>query len=138
MRYEPGNDCRRFAAIIGRRTRERNLLCRLLSGSAAIDHQFRPRHKGGLIRGQIEHAIGDILCRPDAAERDELKPGGALGRIALRLLDHRRINGAGMHGVAADIVFGILHRRPLTEDTHRTLGRSVGRWRPRAGGNASP
>jgi hypothetical protein len=98
----------------------------LLRGSAAIDHQFRPCHIGRLIGRQIQHAIGDLFRSPESAQRHPPAELRQSARIGLRAAHHGRINRAGMDGVTADVVLGVLHRRRLAEETHAALGRGVG------------
>jgi hypothetical protein len=36
---------------------------------AAVDHEFRPRHVAGRVRGEEQHAVYDVLHRSDPTER---------------------------------------------------------------------
>src|SRR5215471_21672226 len=99
----------------------------LLGGGTAIDDQLAPSDEGGLIRGEVQDTIGDILWRAYAPQRHPIDPLVSQDRIRQRVPDHVGINGTRMYGVAADVLFGMLHGCRLGEEPHRALRGRVGR-----------
>src|SRR5215813_5761539 len=105
------------------------ILPRSLREGTAVHHELAARDVRRLVRSQVEHGRHDLRHRSHATERHPVEPlrDGLL--VALeRAVEHLRVDGAGMHRVAADLVLGVLARRHLGEDADGALARGVRRF----------
>src|SRR5437899_8674080 len=105
----------------------RAIVVLLFGGRAAVDDQLAARHVRRFIGGEVYHAVRDFLGRSHATHRQP--PQALLPRrlVLERVLDHVGRDRPGMHRVGTDLVLGVLDRRRLGEDAHRTLRRAIGR-----------
>src|SRR5712692_2304995 len=103
-----------------------------LRGVAPVDDQLTPRDKRRLIRGQIQHAIRNIFCRADAAQRRPpypVLPGSGDRQGAFR---HWGVNKSRMHRVTPYAILGVLSSGGLRQQAYRAFGGGVGaRTRPK-------
>src|SRR5690349_9617003 len=81
-----------------------DLLCR----RAAVDDQLAARHESRFVRGEKEHAVGDILGRADTPHRQAPHALLQLSLVLQHILDHVRCDRPGMDGVTADAFLGVL------------------------------
>src|SRR5688572_10919076 len=76
----------------------------------AVDAVAAAGAEGGLVAGEEEDEVGDLLRLPDPAQRMEAPPLGdrrlrvVRAEGVCRLVDHRRADRAGGDAVAADVV----------------------------------
>ena len=76
-----------------------------------INHNACAIYKLRLVRGEIEHRIGDVVRLADLAERDlaaELREGFFLAEHFLGAVQDRRVDEDRVHRVAADLAAGRL------------------------------
>src|SRR5437867_12029819 len=97
----------------------------LLGGRAAVDHQFATRHVGRFVGRQVDDAVGDVFGRSRASHRETPQALLPLRLVLQHVLDHVGRDRAGVDGVAADVLLGVLDGRRLGEEAHGALGRGV-------------
>src|SRR5712691_5264250 len=112
----------------------------LLGDKTTVNDQLCPGHKGGLIRGEIQGAVGDVLrgAEPPQGNGAQTPLHGHL-RVGMAALQHGGIDGTGMDGITPDLIFGVLDGGDFGKDAHGTfrgvVGRSANRNDARNGGD---
>src|SRR5215471_8947138 len=91
---------------------------RLFRGGPAIDDELAPRHERRLVRGQKQHAIGDVLRRADTPHREATHALLELSLVLQHVLDHIGRDRSGVHRIAADPFLRVLDRRRLGEEPY--------------------
>src|SRR4029450_8069819 len=99
----------------------------LLGDKTTVNDQLCPGHKGGLVRGEIQGAVSDVLWgagRPQG-NRAQTPLHGRL-RIFMAALKHGGVDGTGMDGITPALVFGVLDGGDFGKDAHGTFRGVVG------------
>src|SRR5262249_16236675 len=99
----------------------------LLGDKTTVNDQLCPGHKGGLIRGEIQRAVADVLrgAEPAQGNRAQTPLHGRL-RIFMAALQHGGIDGTGMNGITPDLVSGVLDGGDFGKDAYSTFRGVVG------------
>ena len=86
---------------------------------------------GGLVRGEEQRGIGDVLRRAEAAERRLGEQRLGDHRLLHVAADQRRLHIAGAERIHADAVRRIFDGETPRQRRHRALGRRIDRHLPR-------
>src|SRR5262249_34293909 len=99
----------------------------LLGDKTTVNDQLCPGHKGGLVRGEIQGAVSDVLCgaEPPQGNRAQTPLHGHL-RVFMAALQHGSIDGTGMDGITPDLISGVLDGGDFGKDAHGTFRGVVG------------
>src|SRR5438132_2109610 len=81
----------------------------LLSDKTTVNDQLCSCHKRGLVRGEIQGAVGDVLrgAEPPQGNRAQTPLPGGL-RVFGAALQHGGSDGTGMDGGTANLITGVV------------------------------
>jgi hypothetical protein len=99
----------------------------LLGDKTTVNDQLCPCHKGGLVRGEIQGTVGDVLRGAESPQgnRAQTPLHGRL-RVFVAALQHGGIDGTGVDGITPDLIFGVLDGGDFGKDAHGTFRGVVG------------
>src|ERR1700730_4002551 len=103
----------------------------------AVGHDLRAGDEARTVRAQPQHDLAQIDRLGHAPDRMARTGERLAFRVAHRLpqrFEDRRIDAAGMHRIAADVVslLGAVERHALAEQPHCALAGGIGGWSRRA------
>ena len=98
----------------------------LLGDPSAVDDELGAGYVGGLVGGEVDDPVGDLLGLADAAHGDLGEHVLSELLIIVHVGRHGGLDGAGVDGVAADVVLGVVDGDGLGEDADGALGGLVG------------
>ena len=99
----------------------------LLRGPAPLHHQLAPRHERGLVRGEIEDPVGDLVGLAVAADTMRWYTAGSARRRSVIAVTMGR-GAPNWPGCAR-----VLERREPRQEPHGALGRLLSSIPTRAG-----
>src|SRR2546425_1990103 len=97
----------------------------LLRERSAVDDELAAGHVRRVVRSEIEHRVDDLGHRPHSPQRHSLQPSLQRLLVGNGAVEHLGVDRARMHGVAADLVLGVLAGRDLREDPNGALAGGV-------------
>ena len=117
--------------LAGRRTRRQRVVPGgLLGRITSVDDKLRASQEGRLVRGKIEHPIGNVLWVSDPAQ---CTPFQCLLKPSRDRCEHGRPGGSWMDRVAPYVVFGVEHRGHLAKEAERCFADCISGRAFRAG-----
>ena len=97
-------------------------LCRR---GAAVDDQFGAGYEGGFVGCQVDGAVGNFAGLAHPAQGQALHSQSHTVRVVEGVGNHIGFNGAGVNGVAADALAGVLDGGGFGEQADGALGGGV-------------